>query len=190
MAMNKGELRELAAWGVRRKLADYERQLARIFEEFPECFLGNTPPQIVNLETKENGNGWPEVRMLPPAKVKHTGRFAEAARAARAAWTPERRAKQAATIAARKRRAHKAAHAVNGARVKFPPLQHPERHRLAYDYLAAHGETRLKDIQEAVGMSKNGNAYSLMLSMIGRGVAKKTAHGYALTGKPMGEDYK
>lgn len=58
--MTKDELRALAAVGYAAKLKQIEADLADGFKQFPEVFLGSTPPQLVRPELR-NGHGkhWP-----------------------------------------------------------------------------------------------------------------------------------
>jgi hypothetical protein len=84
--MNKAELRELAEWGVRRKLESIERQLAVLYDEFPNVFIGDAAPVFVRAETRESGNGW-------KPEMQDTLKRTPAGAAISATWTPERRAR-------------------------------------------------------------------------------------------------
>lgn len=56
--MTKDELRELATWGVRKKLQDIEQQLALYHDEFPELFISETRPVLLRAEPREDGKTW------------------------------------------------------------------------------------------------------------------------------------
>jgi hypothetical protein len=89
--VNKAELRELAEWGVRRKVEAIERQLAVLYAEFPNVFIGDKPPMLVRAEERESGNGWNG--NMQNALVRSS--------AAKSSWTPERRAKASRAMKAR-----------------------------------------------------------------------------------------
>jgi hypothetical protein len=58
--MTKHELRELARVGYAAKLKQLEADLADGFKQFPELFLGTTPPQIMRPELRNGaGTHWP-----------------------------------------------------------------------------------------------------------------------------------
>lgn len=50
--MTKEELRELAVWGMRRKLQEVEQQLAEWHREFPELFISESRPLLLRSETR------------------------------------------------------------------------------------------------------------------------------------------
>lgn len=93
--MTKQQLQELAAYGVRVKLGNIERELRDIFRAFPDEFASATPPVIVKPQTKTGGNDWPAFRVTTPGHRNGNGDSADTKRAKKisASWTPARRAK-------------------------------------------------------------------------------------------------
>jgi hypothetical protein len=73
--MLKDELRELATWGMRRKLEEMERTLAEYHREFPELFISEAPPVLLKAEPRaDGGNGW----AAPAAPRKAPGAMTDA----------------------------------------------------------------------------------------------------------------
>lgn len=64
--MTKEELRELATWGVRKRLQDIEQQLAVYHAEFPELFVSETKPVLLRAEPREDGKEWGLTPKPPP----------------------------------------------------------------------------------------------------------------------------
>jgi uncharacterized protein (DUF927 family) len=122
-----------------------ERQLAQVFREFPQLFLGNAPPLFVRPELK-NGKGheWSIVVNEVEKKVVkgHTAR-----------WTPERRQEQAERMKNRFRKK-------NGK--KGGGSKHTGLVTKVHHYLAKHGESALRDIMKATGAKASSSVISSM----------------------------
>jgi hypothetical protein len=61
--MNKDQLRELAVWGMRRRLQETEVQLNEWRDEFPELFIGEGRIQLLAPLLRENGANAFEARV-------------------------------------------------------------------------------------------------------------------------------
>lgn len=98
--MLKAQLQELARFGVRRKLEMYETQLKALYRAFPDEFVGE--PVLLKPETKDGGNDWPAfTATAPEGNGNGTTAHDRMSAAAKAAWTPERRAEQSRLVKAR-----------------------------------------------------------------------------------------
>jgi len=147
--MTKDELRALAALGVREKIATIERELERLFAEFPDVFAGDAVPILLRAEMRAKGNGW---------KPEHVATVSEAvARGHKRAWTPERRAKYSRTM---KARIKKSGHPRwKGAKEKRAPGKRAKGGAGAnwkakwYDRLEAHGPETVGASAAALGTS-------------------------------------
>jgi hypothetical protein len=139
--VNRDELVKLAAVGMRQRLQDMERYLAQLFREFPQLFMGETPPQFVRPELK-NGKGheW-------PIMVSETERTVNARKAR---WTPERRQAQAERMRKRRGKLHPS------------KMKHTGLVMKVHRYLAKHGESALRDIIKGTGGAKSSSIISSM----------------------------
>ena len=128
---------------MRQRLLGVERQLAQVFREFPDLFVGGSPPQFVRPELK-NGKGheWPII-------VSETGEMRRAVKAHTARWTPERRREQSERMIKRRAKGRK-----GGANTGLVTQVHR--------YLAKHGESSLKDIMKATGAKASSSVISSM----------------------------
>jgi hypothetical protein len=141
--VNRDELVKLAAVGMRQRLYDMERYLAQLFREFPDLFIGETPPQFVRPELKNGkGHSWPIM------VVNETERQVKA-HAAR--WTPERRREQSERMIKRRAKGRK-----GGA------MRHIGLVTQVHRYLAKHGESSLKDLMKATGAKASSSVISSM----------------------------
>lgn len=73
--MTKEELRELAQWGMRKKLREIEEQLEDYRKEFPDLFVSDTKVVLLKAEAREGGaSAWAELPALPKPKLLPTAR--------------------------------------------------------------------------------------------------------------------
>jgi hypothetical protein len=174
--LTKQDLYKLAAVGMRQQLLRMERDLATIHKDFPDLFLGPTPPQFVRLETKASGNGhgpssngaWPTLRITPPDEGEEAAAHQSRTTSEKlsALWTPERRAAQGRRlrkiqkqIQAKRRMAGRAAKSVG--RPLLPIWQR------IYAFLLAQPDRTAKMaaiLSEGVPNTSSGTAITAMLS--------------------------
>lgn len=139
--VNRDELVKLAEVGMRQRLQGVERQLAQVFREFPDLFIGEAPPQFVRPELK-NGKGheWPIIVSETEKVVKgHAAR-----------WTPERRREQSERMKKARGKRHPS------------KMQHTGLVMKVHHYLAKHGESALRDIIKGTGGAKSSSIISSM----------------------------
>jgi hypothetical protein len=141
--MTKDELRALAARGVKDRLAEIERELARMHAEFPEAFASATAPIVLAAEARPSGNGW---------KAEHVETVRDAvAEGHKRAWTPARRAKYSRMM---KKRIRDEGHPAKGNRRAKPP-RGPARDwkNQWYTRLETHGPEGVAVSARALGTS-------------------------------------
>lgn len=138
--MNRDELVKLAEVGMRQRLQGVERQLAQVFREFPNLFIGAAPPQFLRPELK-NGKGheWPILVTETEGTVK--GHAAQ--------WTPERRQQQAERMRKRAKKTGRKGGLKGGS------IRHTGLVVKVHRYLAQHGESSLQDLIKATGKASS-----------------------------------
>lgn len=201
--IKKAELLELAAVGMHRRLMADEARLAEIWKEFPQLFLGETPPTFVRPEPRESSNGhWPPIVATRADEADKPAVASRGSVAAKASWTPERRAKQARSMKrmlARKRQAKgvKTVKASLAAKAKAPapksraasgekttrPQFDLRTYQHIFDHLTLHPASRLQDIANAIDAKHPANAFSRMKTGLKRGFFTRDKDGLYHAGK-------
>jgi hypothetical protein len=78
--MTKDQLTKFAEAGVALKIAEIERELAEYHHQWPQLFLSATPPQLLKVPARANGNGhWPPVVMTKEPRATAEGQAARVA---------------------------------------------------------------------------------------------------------------
>lgn len=186
--MTKSELQELARFGVRRKLEIMEREVREMFRMFPEEFASATPPVLLAPESKVGGNDWPVFTATNGNGNGHTpDARAKISTAAKASWTPERRAMQAQLMKKTMRRAaakKKAAAKTTkpASRVKPPHYVDTQKWgtfgwQRAHDYLLTQDQRQAKVADVVKGAKLNSSASFITSIDNHADVFEKTAPG-------------
>jgi len=168
MKLTRRDLLRLAQYGAHREVVKIEQQLNELQKTFPDIFVSNERIVLLKAELRDSTNGHRSPSRTRATKIA-------------AAWTPERRAKQARRMRAQMRKKHGTKKKTSKKTSKKKP-EDLWKNRW-YARLRAHGPESVGTSAEALG-TESANLLTGSQGYLTSGTIKKLGLGKYSAGPP------